>query len=104
MARKRSASRTVSFTRSVKRDKIPGRTRGGPPKAGPDYVRLFKRLRRLELALVKSLSGKPKDFSLERFVDSVLQLKHDAALDESRSSDEGSAVPIPYEGAPFGES
>ncbi len=105
MARKRSASRNMPSTKSFKRDILQGgRGRGRRSRpTEPSWVQLLRRLRRVELAMAYSLSGKPKDFSLERFLEAVLQLSSDAEIDESRGPDQGGAVQVPQKGAPPGE-
>ncbi len=102
---KRSASRRAGFTGSIERAKLQGgRGRGRRRRPDPpSWVALFRRLRRLELALAYSIAGKPKDFSLDRFLKAVLELKADAETNESWSPDEGGEVSLPYEGAPPGE-
>ncbi len=101
--RKRSASRNKAATRVVKRATVEGGRGRARQSRLPDMVGLFRRLRRLELAVAFVVTMKPKDFDLDSFVQSVLQLKTDAALQESRGSDEGSAVPVPHQGTPVGE-
>ncbi len=87
MAR-RSASRTVKFSRSVaKRDKMDGRAGRKRPEAEYALRALLGRLRRLELAVAWSISGKPKDFDAAQFVKAVIQLRLDAEIDESRDTD-----------------
>ncbi len=108
-ARKRSASRAGRPTKETvqrrrKRGILPGRREGGSRNGSPDATRqLFMRLRRTELALVYSMTGKPKDFSLDRYVDSVLQLAQDAKTRSGRDSDQRGAVQVPQERTAPGE-
>ncbi len=100
---KRSASRDANFTKSFERDNLKGGRGRGRRRRQPATPDLFRRLRRLELAVAKSETGLPRDFDLDGFVKSVLQLNLDAALQESRSADQRGEVPVPQEGAPSRE-
>ncbi len=82
---KRSASRNAAFTRSVKRDSLKGgRGRERRSRSSGPPVQLLRRLRRVELALVSILTP-GRDFDLDSFVNSVLQLESDAKDDQGRS-------------------
>ncbi len=103
--KKRSASATRAFTRSVKRDKIDGRPKRGGTAAGRSRdvsIAVLKRLRRVELAVV-SLITPGRRFDLDSFVKSVIQLETDARDDQGRSVDEGSQIPVSQKGTPAGE-
>ncbi len=100
---KRSASRDANFTKSFERDKLKGGRGRGRRRRQPATLDLLRRLRRLELATAKSVSGLPKHFDLDGFVKSVLQLDLDASLQESRGADQRGEVPVPQEGAPSRE-
>ncbi len=98
MARKRSASRNVPWTRSVKRDKIGGGLREGRRSASStSFARLLGRLRRLEFAMLYVMGERLK-FDVDSFKDAVLSLEADAQI-ESRGGDvRGSEVQVPHEG------
>lgn len=80
------------WTRFIKRASVQGgeggdRRRRSRQGYSPD---LLKRLRRLELALVRLLAPERLTFDLDSFISSVLQLKTDAGGEDS-----GEAVPLP---------
>ncbi len=96
---KQSASRTVPFTRSVKRDRIPGRTRGGrhAERVDASFAGFLRRLRRLEFAVV-ALVKLDRKFDFDSFVRDVLLLEADA-VEKSRGGNlRGSEVQVPHEG------
>jgi len=72
-----SASRRKSYAKGVSRDNIRGgRGRERRSRSG-SFAALFKRLRRLELAVV-AVCGKTRNFDLDSFCEDVLQMKRDA--------------------------
>ncbi len=96
---RRSASRTSAWTRTVKRDTVKG-GRGRGPKVPPATPALFGRLRRLEFAMLYVLGEAPRNFDVDSFKEAVLTLEKDAKTEQSRYSDEGSAIPLPHQGTP----
>ena len=92
------------LTKSVSRDILKGgegrvRRRRRPP----DFRPLFGRLRRLELAMVYQVSGKPRDFDMDRYVQDVIQREKDAETQSGRNNDQGGALQLPQEGSPSRE-
>ncbi len=83
-----------------KHDNLPGRRgREGLRPSSAATLQLFKRLRRVELAVTHLLVGKPKDFDLVQYADSVIQLRDDAR----RGPDKRGEVQVPQEGSAPGE-
>ncbi len=96
---KRSASKSVPWTRSIQRDKIPGRTRGGrhAERVDASFAGFLRRLRRLELGVV-AMVRLDRKFDLERFCDDVLLLEADAVEKSRGRNVRGSEVQVPHEG------
>ncbi len=98
MARKRSASRKVPFTRSVSRDKITGgRGRGRHGNRVEAAPLLLGRLRRLEFAVLY-LCGDAREFDIAKFCKSVLSLEADAKIESRGRNVRGGEVQVPHEG------
>ncbi len=106
-ARRRSASRNtpIDAGRVIRRRRRGTlQEEGGRGRSPPNATRLLLgRLRRLELAMAYSLSGKPRDFDLDKFLEAVLQLNTDATTSSGRSIDEGGELQVPQEGGAPGE-
>ncbi len=99
MARKRSASRSVPFTRSVNRDKLKGgrgRGRHGN-RVDASFAGFMRRLRRLEFALLHLL-GHDSKFDVDKFVESVIRLEADAKIESRGRNLRGGEVQVPHEG------
>jgi len=108
MATKQSASRNAPRARDLWRRRERGTLQGGgmrerQGRSTGGIRQLFRRLRRLELAVASSLSGKPKDFDLDQFLKAVLEVEQDARDDQGRSIDQGGAIQVPQERASSGE-
>ncbi len=102
--RKRSASREVSFTRSIKRDRIKGRQREGRParRATTSYAGVLGRLRRLEFAVL-ALMGVYRKFDLDQFAKDVLSLEADAQIESRGGHVRRGEVQVPYERGTSGQ-
>ncbi len=98
--RKSSASRATPFTRSVKRDKLPGRPRGGrhAERVDASFAGFLRRLRRLEFGVLALMGHGPRDFDLDRFAQDVLSLEADAKKASRGRHVRGSEVQVPHEG------
>ncbi len=99
MGRKSSASRTVAFTRSVKRDKIPGRTRGGrhAKRVDASFAGFLRRLRRLEFGVLH-LAGEIPRFDMDKFKQDVLSLEADAQIESRGRNVRRGEVQVSHEG------
>ncbi len=100
--RRSSASRTIPFTRRVKREKIPGRSEGGPTKSATSFARLLGRLRRLEFAVIY-LGGNRRDFQFDKFTEDVLSLEADAQIESRGGNLRRGEVQVPHEGGTAGK-
>ncbi len=98
--RKQSASRATPLKRSFKRDNLPGRTRGGrhAERVDASFAGFLRRLRRLEFGVLALMGHGPKDFDLDRFVESVLSLEADAKIESRGRNVRGGEVQVPHEG------
>ncbi len=97
---KRSASKNVPWTRSVRRDKIKGRTREGRHgnRVDASFAGFLRRLRRLEFGVLALMGHGPKDFDLDRFAKDVLSLEADAQIQSRGGNVRRGEVQVPYEG------
>jgi len=101
---KRSASKSVPWTRSVPRDKIKGRTREGrhAKRVDASFAGFLRRLRRLEFAVV-ALVKLDRKFDFDRFVKDVLLLEADAVEISRGGNLRGGEVQVSHEGGASGQ-
>jgi len=100
---RKSASRKSSWTKTVKRDTVKGGRGRDRRSRSPASPALYGRLRRLEFCMLHLLGATEAQFDVDKFIRSVLELEKDAKTEQSRYSDEGSAIPLPHQGTPVRE-
>ncbi len=98
MGSKRSASRTPSFTRRVKRDILTGGREGTTSPMSKAAPLLLGRLRRLEFAVLYLGGAVGRDFDWTRFEKSVILLEADAKIESRGRNLRRSEVQVPHEG------
>lgn len=75
-----SASRSIAFTKSIPRDKVPGGTRRGGGQSSiasrGQQAAFLSRLRRLEVVVLQ-ISGRLRENNLQVLLDKMLELADD---------------------------